>query len=112
MILKAKTFIPLLNLFFKRLILFNKKRTKNIDEIKIIKDACETITKKLQKRKKRNKKIISTPVKKKNLNEQYINNKKRNNTKTFKKTRFNRRKNVRIRSKLKIKNYFKKKKKR
>jgi len=46
-ILKTKTFIPLLNLFFKRLILFNKKRTKNTDEIKIIKNTCKTITKKL-----------------------------------------------------------------
>jgi len=46
-ILKAKTFIPLLNLFFKRLILLNKKRTKNTDEIKTIKNTCETIAMKL-----------------------------------------------------------------
>jgi len=35
--------------------------------------------------------------------------KERNNTKTFKKTRFNRRKGVRIKSKYKIKSYLKKK---
>jgi len=62
--LKAKTFIFLLNLFFKRLALFNKKRTKNIDEIKTIKNTYETIAKKLQKRKRKNKRIILTPVKK------------------------------------------------
>jgi len=59
--LKAKTFIFLLNLFFKRLALLNKKRIKNIDKIKTIKDACEAITKKL--RKKKSKKSILTPVK-------------------------------------------------
>jgi len=64
MTLKTKIFIHLLNLFFKRLILFNKKRIKNIDEIKTIKNACEAITRKLQGKKERNKRIISTPVKK------------------------------------------------
>jgi len=59
-ILKAKTFIFLLNLFFKRLILFNKKRIKNIDGIKIIKNTCKAIAKKLQKKKKKN---YLTPVK-------------------------------------------------
>jgi len=63
-ILKAKTFIFLLNLFFKRLILFNKKRTKNIDEIKIIKNVYEAIARRLRKKKKMSKKIILTPVKK------------------------------------------------
>jgi len=62
-ILKAKTFIFLLNLFFKRLSLFNKKRIKNTDEIKTIKNICETIAKKLRKKKK-SKKTILTPVKK------------------------------------------------
>jgi len=63
MILKTKTFIFLLNLFFKRLALFNKKRTKNTDKIKTIKNACETIAKKLRKKKKKSKKTILTPVK-------------------------------------------------
>jgi len=62
--LEAKTFISLLNLFFKRLTLFNKKRTKNTNEIKTIKNAYKTISKKLQKKKKKNKKTILTPVKK------------------------------------------------
>jgi len=65
MILKTKTFIFLLNLFFKRLALFNKKRTKNIDGIKTIKNIYEAIAKRLQKKKGKNKKIILTPVKKK-----------------------------------------------
>jgi len=65
-ILKAKTFIFLLNLFFKRLALFNKKQIKNIDKIKTIKNACEAITKKLRKKNKKNKKTILTPVKKRN----------------------------------------------
>jgi len=62
-ILKTKTFIPLLNLFLKRLTLFNKKRIKNIDGIKTIKNTYEAIAKKLRK-KRRNKKTILTPVKK------------------------------------------------
>jgi len=45
--LKTKTFILLLNLFLKRLILFNKKRIKNINKTKTIKNTCETIAKKL-----------------------------------------------------------------
>jgi len=65
-ILKAKTFISLLNLFLKRLALFNKKRTKNIDEIKTIKDIYEIIAKRLRKIKNKNKKTILTPVKKRN----------------------------------------------
>jgi len=56
-------FIFLLNLFLKRLILLNKKRTKNIDEIKTIKNTCEAITKKLQKKKKKSKRTILTPKK-------------------------------------------------
>jgi len=54
--LKAETFIFLLNLFFKRLALLNKKRTKNTDEIKTIKNAYEAITKRLRKKKKEIKK--------------------------------------------------------
>jgi len=50
MVLKAKTFIFLLNLFFKRLTLFIKKRIKNIDEIKTIKNIYEIIAKKLRKK--------------------------------------------------------------
>jgi len=50
--LKIKTFILLLNLFFKRLLLFNKKRTENTDEIKTIKNIYEAIIKKLRKKKK------------------------------------------------------------
>jgi len=46
-ILKTKTFISLLNLFFKRLVLLNKKRIKNIDGIKIIKNIYEAIAKRL-----------------------------------------------------------------
>jgi len=65
-ILKAKTFIFLLNLFFKRLALLNKKRIKNTDEIKTIKNACEAITKRLRKKKKKSKRIILTSVKKRN----------------------------------------------
>jgi len=110
MALKTKTFIPLPNLFLKRLTLLNKKQTKNIDGIKTIKNTCEAITKKLQKKKKKNKKTIPTSVKKKN---KWANNiltkKKRNNIKTPKKTRFNRRKGARIKPKYKIKNYLKKK---
>jgi len=109
-ILKAKTFIPLLDLFFKRLVLFNKKRTKNTDGIKTIKNACEAIAKKLRKRKERNRRTIPTPVKKKNKwTNSILTKEKGNNTKTFKKTRSNRRENVRIKSKYKIKNYLKKK---
>jgi len=80
--LKAKTFILLLNLFSKRLALFNKKRIKNIDKIKRIKNVCETITKKLRKKRKKNKKIILTPLKKTN---NILIKKKKNNTKIFKK---------------------------
>jgi len=64
-VLKAKTFIFLLNLFFKRLTLLNKKRTKNIDEIKTIKNICEAITKRLRKKRGKSKKTILTPVKNK-----------------------------------------------
>jgi len=52
-ILKTKTFILLLNLFFKRLALFNKKRIKNIDGVKTIKNIYEAITKKLRKKRKK-----------------------------------------------------------
>jgi len=62
--LKAETFISPLNLFLKRLILLNKRRTKNTDELKTIKDACEAILRRLQKRRERSKRTIPTPVKK------------------------------------------------
>jgi len=65
-ILKTKIFVFLLNLFFKCLVLFNKKRIKNTDGVKTIKNACETIAKKLRKKRKKRKKIILTPVKKRN----------------------------------------------
>jgi len=64
-ILKAKTFIFLLNLFFKRLALFNKKRIKNIDEIKTIKNVCEAIAKKLRKKKIKKKNHFNAGKKKK-----------------------------------------------
>jgi len=48
---------------FKRLTLFNKKRIKNIDKIKTIKNTCEAIAKKLRKKKRKNEKTILTPVK-------------------------------------------------
>jgi len=53
-------------LFFKRLALFNKKRTKNTDGVKTIKNACEAITKRLREKKEKNKKTILTPVKERN----------------------------------------------
>jgi len=60
--LKAKTLIFLLNLFFKRLILFNKKQIKNINGIKTIKIPARRLRKGYEKKGK-NKRTILTPVK-------------------------------------------------
>jgi len=110
MALEAKTFISLLNLFFKRLALLNRRRTKNTDGIKTIKNICEAIARRLRKRRKKSKKTILTPVKKKNKwADSILTEKEGNNTKALKKTRPNRRKSARIKLKYKIKSYLEEK---
>jgi len=73
-------------LFSKRLTLFNKKRTKNIDEIKTIKNICEAIAKRLRKKKKGKKNYFNAD-KKKEINKRIIYLKKRGIIRKFLKKR-------------------------
>jgi len=110
MALEAETFIPPPDLFLKRLALLNRRRTKNTDGVKTIKDACEAISRRLRGRRGRSRRTIPTPVEERNRwADSILTEGEGDNAEAPEETRPNRREGARIKPKCKIKSYLEEK---